>query len=75
MTPREGLCIASIQARRGGEAAIAALVKARYGLDLPMEPRVAHSATHAFVWSGPGQWLLVAEQAERISRSFRSWPP
>lgn len=67
VTPREGLCVVSIQARRGGEAAIASLVKARYGLDLPMKPRVVQSGTHAFVWAGPGQWLLVAEQAESLA--------
>jgi methylglutamate dehydrogenase subunit D len=61
---REGLGIASILARRGGEAALAALVRARYGLDLPTVPRADRSPAHAFIWAGPGQWLLVAERRE-----------
>ena len=64
---REGLGIASILARRGGEAALLALARARYDLDLPMAPCVARNATHAFVWAGPGQWLLVAEQREGLA--------
>ena len=64
VTPREGLGIASILARRGGEAVLSALVRARYGLDLPMVPRAARGPAHVFVWSGPGQWLLVAERRE-----------
>ena len=61
---REGLGVASVLAQRVGEAALSALVKTRYGLELPTTPRAVRNAAHAFVWAGPGQWLLVAEQRE-----------
>jgi methylglutamate dehydrogenase subunit D len=71
VTAREGLGVASILAHRGGEAALSALVMTRYGLDLPTIPRAVRGAAHAFVWAGPGQWLLVAEQREDFSALSR----
>ncbi len=53
VTPRERLGVASILTRRGGEAALSAVVSTRYGLDLPMIPRAVHGEAHAFVWAGP----------------------
>jgi methylglutamate dehydrogenase subunit D len=64
VTAREGLGVASILARRGGEAALSALIRTRYGLELPTTPRAVRNAAHALVWAGPGQWLLIAEQRE-----------
>ena len=64
---REGLGVASIVARRSAETALSALVWERYGLDLPIVPRAAHSASHTVVWAGPGQWLLIAERKEGFS--------
>ncbi|HEV7256457.1 MAG TPA: sarcosine oxidase subunit gamma family protein [Bosea sp. (in: a-proteobacteria)] len=57
---RDGLGIASLIAPASGDAPLAAAMKARLGLDLPSTPAVASSRTHAAVWAGPGQWLLVA---------------
>jgi heterotetrameric sarcosine oxidase gamma subunit len=62
ITVRNGLGIASLITAEGGEAALAQAVKARFGLDLPSTPLASCSATHALVWAGPGQWLLVAAQ-------------
>jgi sarcosine oxidase subunit gamma len=59
--PREGLGIASLIVAEGFEAALAEACKARFGLDLPMTPLTITSATHALAWTGPGQWLLIAE--------------
>jgi methylglutamate dehydrogenase subunit D len=67
VTARERLGVASIVARRTAEAALSALVRERYGLDLPMVPRAAHSASHTVVWAGPGQWLLITERKEDFS--------
>ena len=67
VTARERLGVASIQARRGGAAALSALVRTRYGLELPTTPRAIRDAAHAFVWAGPGQWLFVAEQKESFA--------
>jgi methylglutamate dehydrogenase subunit D len=71
VTAREDLGLASILARRGDEAALSAVVSTRYGLDLPMIPRAVHGEAHAFVWAGPGQWLLVAERREDLAELSR----
>ncbi len=60
-TARDGLGLASLIAPDSGQAALAQALKRRFGLDLPLSRRAVRSAAHALVWSGPGQWLLVAE--------------
>lgn len=57
---RDGLGVATLIAAEGGEAALAAALAKRPGLDLPSSPAVAHAGAHSLVWAGPGQWLLVA---------------
>lgn len=61
VTAREGLGVASIIAGEGDTRALARAIKARFGLDLPAVQVAAMSQTHSLVWSGPGQWLLVAQ--------------
>ena len=61
VTARDGIGIASLIAPAAGAAPLAAAVKARFGLDLPSTPAIVSSKTHAAVWAGPGQWLLIAE--------------
>ena len=58
---QDGLGIASLIAPATGVAGLAEAVKARFGLGLPPAPAIARSKTHAGVWAGPGQWLLIAE--------------
>jgi methylglutamate dehydrogenase subunit D len=67
MTARTDVCVANLLARRGREPALSALVKARYGLDLPGTPNAVCNAAHALVWAGPGQWLLIADQKENFA--------
>lgn len=61
VTERVGLGMASVVARRGQADALAASVRDAFGLDLPTTPRRAVGRDVAFVWSGPDQWLAVAE--------------
>lgn len=61
VTARDGLGIANLIAPAVGEAALAAAVKNSFGLDLPSKPAIVSAKTHAAVWAGPGQWLLIAE--------------
>ena len=68
---REGLGVASILARHGGEGALSALVRTRYGLDLPTTPRAVWGKAHVFVWAAPGQWLLIGEQREGFAELSR----
>jgi sarcosine oxidase subunit gamma len=69
---RDGLGIASLIAPAAGGAALAKAVRTRFGLDLPSTPAIAHSATHAAIWAGPGQWLLVAESAAGFADALQA---
>ncbi|PTM39923.1 sarcosine oxidase subunit gamma family protein [Bosea sp. 124] len=69
---RDGLGIASLIAPGTGAAALTAAVKARFGLDLPTKPAISHSATHAAVWAGPGQWLLLAENRDGFDDALQA---
>ena len=60
---RTGLAMASVLVRRGREAELAEAVSAQFGLALPMTPMRAAGADVAFLWTGPGQWLAIAEPA------------
>jgi sarcosine oxidase subunit gamma len=59
---RDGLGVATVLARKGASALLAERVRGRFGLDLPREPRRAWAADVAFVGTGPGTWLAVAER-------------
>ena len=72
VTARDGLGIASIIACETRAAALAPAVNARFGLDLPATPVVTRSATHAAVWSGPGQWLLIADDATGFAGAWQA---
>jgi len=69
---RDGLRIASLIAPAAGKAALADAVKARLRLDLPSTPAIISSATHAAVWAGPGQWLLVAESTAGFADTLQA---
>lgn len=68
---RDGLSIASLIATSGNEGALAEAVKARFGVDLPSTPAIARSATHATIWAGPGQWLLIDEDATGFAEALQ----
>lgn len=63
---RTGVQLVGVTARRGQAAPLAAAVRSSFGLDLPSAPRRVGDAALAFVWSGPDQWLAVAEHAPDI---------
>jgi methylglutamate dehydrogenase subunit D len=58
---RDALGIATLIARAGGEAALAAAIGERLGLALPQSPGALRSGAHQIVWSGPAQWLLFGD--------------
>ena len=61
LSERVGLGIATVAARKGQRAALAAAVKAAYGVDLPEDSRVAAGEKVAFFGTGPGQWVALSE--------------
>jgi sarcosine oxidase subunit gamma len=61
VTVLDNLGLATVHARRGAGAALAAKVKAAYGVELPQRPQRIASGDVAFVGTGPGAWMAVSE--------------
>ncbi|MDR6288326.1 MULTISPECIES: sarcosine oxidase subunit gamma [Inquilinus] len=68
--PRDGLALARLIARKGRAADLATAIRSQYGLDLPTTPKRVEQGGLAFVWSGPGQWLAVAEDGRDLVRDL-----
>lgn len=61
--PVEPLSVVSVNAWRGGTAALADALRAAFGLDLPEPGRWTQAGDLAAVWAGPGHWWLQRERA------------
>ena len=59
--PLTGLAMATVLARKGQRAALAAKVQALFGVTLPEGPKRAVNRAVAFVATAPGIWLAVCE--------------
>jgi sarcosine oxidase subunit gamma len=68
--PRDDLALARLIARKGRTDDLAAAIRSRTGLDLPTTPKRVGQGDLAFVWSGPGQWLAVAEDGRDLAREL-----
>ncbi|MGL4960275.1 MAG: sarcosine oxidase subunit gamma [Inquilinus sp.] len=68
--PRDDLALARVIARKGRADDLAAAVRSRYGLDLPSTPKRVEQGGLAVIWSGPGQWLAVAEDGRDLAREL-----
>lgn len=73
---RTPMAVQQVIARRGRSADVVAAARRILGVELPAKPRIASIGTVAALWSGPDQWLLMAEGAgagdlaERCRRAF-----
>jgi len=67
---RDDLALARVIVRKGRADDLATAVRARYGLDLPATPRRVGQGGLAFIWSGPGQWLALAEDGRDLAREL-----
>lgn len=65
LTSRPGVALVHVAARRGQTPALAAAVRAAYGLDLPETPRRIEGSSLAFAWAGSDQWLAMTEDSGR----------
>jgi sarcosine oxidase subunit gamma len=68
--PRDDLAMAKLIARKGRTADLAATILFRYGLELTTTPKRVEQGGVAFIWSGPGQWLAVAEDGRDLAREL-----
>ncbi|HTV29320.1 MAG TPA: sarcosine oxidase subunit gamma family protein [Xanthobacteraceae bacterium] len=59
ITERTDICLCSLLARKGAEAALTERVREVFGVALPHEPRHTGTTPAAFAWAGPSQWLAL----------------
>lgn len=64
LAERTGLALASVIARKGKAAALAAAAKAAFGIELPTTPRRVENPDIAFLWAGPDQWLAASREMQ-----------
>nr|WP_256515431.1 sarcosine oxidase subunit gamma family protein [Alsobacter ponti] len=62
-----GLALATVIARKGRAADLAAACRASFGVEPASTPRRTAKDGLAVVWSGPGQWLAVAEKGHPLT--------
>ncbi|MGF6233233.1 heterotetrameric sarcosine oxidase gamma subunit [Inquilinus ginsengisoli] len=67
---RDDLAMAKLIACEGRAGDLAAAVRARFGLELPATPKRVEQGRLAVIWSGPGQWLAVAEDGHDLTREL-----
>jgi sarcosine oxidase subunit gamma len=60
ISEQTGLALANVMARKDKTTNVAARVRERFGVDLPMTPRRAAGGPIQFIWAGPGRWLAAA---------------
>ena len=70
ITLRTDLRLASLIVADGRPHGLAAAVKTRLGLNLPVRPGATYSAGFGLIWTGPSQWLLVAENTTGFSEAL-----
>ncbi len=56
---RRGIAIATVMARKGQSAALAAAVKEQFDINLPLGPHGSGSDATSFLGTGPGRWLVT----------------
>lgn len=59
---RDHLTLANLSAAKGKRDALLSAVKQAYNIELPAPGTRVEGKNLALVWSGPGQWLAVAER-------------
>jgi sarcosine oxidase subunit gamma len=72
---RDHLTLVNVLARKGQAAALAALVRNAYGIELPTSPRVVggpmpDGRSLSFIWAGPDQWLAYAEATSDLENEL-----
>ncbi len=64
---RADVAIATLAARPGGEAALAAAVQAAFGLTLPAGPKAVTAHGVSVLGLGPQRWLVLAPQRPTLA--------
>ncbi len=61
-----GLSLASLTARSGGAEALSPAIERVFGVALPITPGRVVQGSIAFIWSGPGRWLVIGAPADGL---------
>jgi heterotetrameric sarcosine oxidase gamma subunit len=61
LSERSGLALATILTRKGQQEALRVRVHEIFGVAIPITPRRVATEAIAFIWTGPGHWLAIAE--------------
>ena len=71
---RTNLSVVHMAERRGRGEALRAAVQGAYRVVLPAKPRLVKGAGIEFVWVGPGQWIVLADDLESrdLEKELRS---
>ncbi len=56
--------MASLAAAKGKKEQLKSAIRNGYGVDLPETPRRVEGKEIAFIWSGPDQWMAIAERGQ-----------
>lgn len=73
ISERQSLALATLQARRGQEAALRQRVREHFLVELPARPAIVRAENIAFVGLGPQTWLAMGEtDVQRFSGSLRT---
>ena len=64
LTALKARAMVQVMARRNRHEELTELVRDRYGLVLPNEPKVVRGDRVSFLWAGRHQWLAVAAEEE-----------
>lgn len=71
---RDDLTIAGLAAFNGQSNALKAAVRQAYGLELPSTPQRIATNDIAFIWSGPDEWIAIAERRDGRDLEFELKP-
>lgn len=70
LTEHAPVLIYHVLARRGAAADVRRVIGGVIGCDVPAEARIAIGTAGSVVWSGPGQWLVMAGPNSAITRTL-----
>ncbi len=60
----DNLTLASFAAGKDKKALLLSAIRNTYGVDLPETPERVQGKDISFVWSGPNQWIAIAERSK-----------
>lgn len=70
LVERDAGGIVQVTALRGASRSIAEALGAATGVEAPITPALVSGSNARLLWSGPGQWLVLAANTETVTKSL-----